>query len=117
MAAGMEKCTTPYLITAPCDSPKLPADYVARTGHAMETHAAEISVGFDGERIQPVHVMLKTSLLPSLVDFLESGERKIDRWFAQHKMVKADFSDQTDMFINANTPEQLAELAELELKH
>jgi molybdopterin-guanine dinucleotide biosynthesis protein A len=44
-------------------------------------------------------------LFESLNTFLDSGDRKIDRWYAQHEFNRVDFSDQSDMFKNINTPE------------
>ena len=40
--------------------------------------------------------------------FLESGDRKIDRWYEQEHYAKTDFSDFTEMFTNINTPEELS---------
>ena len=42
--------------------------------------------------------------LASLKRFLDSGDRKIDRWYAQHDYARVDFSDCADMFRNINTP-------------
>jgi len=49
--------------------------------------------------------MLRRHLLPSLLAYLDDGGRKIDTWYAEHKMALADFSDWPDAFININTPE------------
>jgi molybdopterin-guanine dinucleotide biosynthesis protein A len=48
-----------------------------------------------------------------LQDYLNSGQRKADHWLKQQKMVKADFSDEPEIFVNINT---LTELSELEAK-
>ena len=48
--------------------------------------------------------MIKVDLLPSLNQFLDSGDRKIDRWYAQHDYARVDFSDCANMFRNINTP-------------
>ena len=60
----------------------------------------------DGERLQPVHALIPVSLVNSLLSFLESGDRKIDRWYAQNTMITADFSDDPNVFFNVNTEEQ-----------
>lgn len=105
-ASAMAFINTPYLVTVPCDAPVLSDQYVDRLMEALEEQDADIAVAFDGERLQPVHCLLKTALLPSLQQFLEAGDRKIDLWFAKHKRVQVDFSDQREMFRNMNTPEQ-----------
>ena len=107
MVSCMRKITTPYMVTVPCDSPFIPRDMVERLYMRMIHEDAEISVAHDGERIQPVFVLLKNTLLDSLLDFLQKGERKIDKWFELHKLAKTDFSDKQDTFININTRDEL----------
>jgi molybdenum cofactor guanylyltransferase len=104
-ASAMSAVTTDYIVTLPCDSPLLVDDYIARFIASHEDTDASIIVADDGDRLQPVHALIKVDLLPSLQQFLESGDRKIDRWYAQHDFRRADFSDCADMFRNINTPD------------
>jgi molybdenum cofactor guanylyltransferase len=104
-ASAMSAVTTDYIVTLPCDGPLLVSDYIARFIASNEETGASIIVAHDGDRLQPVHALIKVDLLPSLQQFLESGERKIDRWYAQHDFRQADFSDCADMFRNINTPD------------
>jgi molybdopterin-guanine dinucleotide biosynthesis protein A len=39
-----------------------------------------------------------------LKNFLDVGDRKIDRWYDQHDYARVDFSDCANMFRNINTP-------------
>jgi molybdopterin-guanine dinucleotide biosynthesis protein A len=110
LLAALEVIDTPFVVTAPCDSPLLPSDYVSRMYAALERNKADLSVAHDGRRLQPVFALVRAALLGSLRDYLLSGERKIDRWFANHETALADFSDQPGMFRNINTPEELAML-------
>jgi len=104
-AAGLSASSTPYIVTVPCDGPSLAPDLVARLISAINRETADIAVAHDGKRLQPVYALLPTHLLPSLEDFLASGDRKIDRWYSQHHMALADFSDTPQVFTNINTPE------------
>jgi molybdenum cofactor guanylyltransferase len=106
MASALEISTTPYLLTVPCDSPLIPADLVARLYQKMQEADAEISVVHDGERMQPVFALLRRDLLPSLLAYLDAGGRKIDTWYAQHRLVLADFSDRRELSCNVNTPDE-----------
>jgi len=115
MASSMRAISTPFMLTAPCDSPFVPDDLAKRLYLQMIKKDADISVAHDGKRIQPVFVMLKTSLLDSMLDFLNKGERKIDIWFEQHKLAVTDFSDKPDTFININNRDDLS-LIESRLK-
>jgi len=50
-----------------------------------------------------------------MLDFLNNGERKIDKWFEKHHLAIADFSDQAETLININSEEELTAI-ELKLK-
>jgi len=104
-AIAMQNSKTDFILTMPCDGPNLSSDYVKRlVDVAIDSNT--IVVAHDGERLQPVHALIPTSLIDSLLDFLNTGDRKIDRWYAQHNMVTADFSDKPTIFFNVNTEEQ-----------
>lgn len=106
MAAGLDECDTPLLACVPCDSPLVAPDLVARLHRAMTEEEAEIAVAHDGERMQPVFALLSRELQGSIQDFLAGGGRKIDAWYAGHRVALAAFPDAQDMFLNVNTPEQ-----------
>jgi molybdopterin-guanine dinucleotide biosynthesis protein A len=108
MAAAMRAANTPYIATVSCDSPFIPAGLIERLAQALETDGAELSVAHSGERLEPVFALLNCKLMNSLNNYLGSGERKIDRWYATHKMAAVDFSDLPDTFLNINTPSDLA---------
>jgi len=103
-ASAMETVDTEFILTLPCDGPVLAADYVARFVASQQQSGAPICVAFDGERLQPVHALIRVDLRASLNRFLDSGDRKIDRWYAMHDYTQTDFSDCADMFRNINTP-------------
>jgi len=104
MATGMQAADTPLILAVPCDSPFVPAQLCATLRHEMEKADAEISVAHDGIRMQPVFALLRCELLPSLLSYLDEGGRKIDTWYARHRMALADFSATPDVFLNMNTP-------------
>jgi len=110
LAAGLRASDTPLVLTAPCDSPLVAPDLAARLVDALERERADVAVPFDGEWLQPVFMLVRRSLLGSLEDYLGSGGRKIDRWFEQHVVARADFSDRRDTFINVNDPVERAAL-------
>jgi len=111
-----------YLLTVPCDSPLFPLDLLERLSAGLQTGAADIAVALAPElqadgtialRSQPVFALLKCSLRESLQNYLGSGERKIDRWFHQHKLSQVAFNlpnDDPNAFANANTLDELSNL-------
>ncbi len=110
MASALEAADTELVLAAPCDSPFVAPDLARRLHGALQDARAELSVAHDGQRLQPVFALLGRALLPSLLAFLDAGERKIDLWYARHRMATADFSDRPELFLNANTPQQRAAL-------
>ncbi|MDR7308730.1 molybdenum cofactor guanylyltransferase MobA [Rhodoferax saidenbachensis] len=117
--AGLDLCTSPLLLTVPCDSPLFPLDLAQRLLDALNMARADIAVvqapeaGRDGQlslRSQPVFCLMKTGLLESLNDFLNQGGRKVDAWTAQHRVVQVPFNlvgDAPHAFANANTLDEL----------
>lgn len=109
--AGVASClrtvATPWVFTAPCDSPLLPGNLVNTLYIKLRDEDAEICTLFCAGRLQPVFALIKSSLLPAILDFLNRGERKIDRWFNEHRLAVADFSDHEECFININSAEDL----------
>jgi molybdopterin-guanine dinucleotide biosynthesis protein A len=110
---GLEHCETPYLATVPCDSPLFPDDLVAQLARALLEADAEIAMAATREagvlQVQPVFCLMKTGLIESLVRFTHSGQRKIDKWTAQHRCIEVPFDD-AQAFANANTPDELQAL-------
>ncbi len=113
--AGLEHCETPYMVTVPCDTPNFPADLVSRLAAALVEHNADIAMAAtmeDGRvQVQPVFCLLKSSLLESLVRYLNDGQRKIDKWARQHACTEVVFDD-TQAFFNANTADDLRLLSQ-----
>lgn len=110
--SGLRAARTPWLLVAPCDSPALPHDLVARmvAGIVTEDGMHDIAVAFDGERLHPVVALLRTLLADDLAATLAEGERKIDRWYARHAWCRVDMSDCPEAFANLNTEEEKARL-------
>ncbi|BCA93177.1 molybdenum cofactor guanylyltransferase MobA [Vreelandella aquamarina] len=110
--SGLRAAQTPWLLVAPCDSPALPHDLVARMVAGITQAGVEhdIAVAFDGERLHPVVALLRTSLADDLAATLAEGERKIDRWYARHAWCRVDMSDCPEAFANLNTEEEKARL-------
>ncbi|SOZ13590.1 molybdopterin-guanine dinucleotide biosynthesis protein A [Cupriavidus taiwanensis] len=111
MLAGLEQCATPWMVTAPCDSPFLPTDLVARLAQAIEAEGAELAIPVtldqDGRRqTQPVFCLMPVSALDSLVAYLSGGGRKIETWAASHRLAEVLFDDAA-AFANINTLDEL----------
>ena len=111
--AGVEHCTTPYLVTVPCDTPNFPTDLVARLAAGLITQDAQIAVAAtrEGDRmqVQPVFCLMARGLKDSLLEFIASGQRQVERWVALHRCATVAFDDAA-AFANANTAQELQRL-------
>lgn len=105
--AGLSQADTDWVITAPCDSPFVPLDLVARLSEAADQQGAQLAVVSTGGRSQPVFTLVQRSLTDNLAAFLADGGRKIDTWYAPLAVAIVPFED-ADSFRNINTPEDLA---------
>ena len=107
--AGLAACTTPLLATAPCDSPFLPPDLVARLHAALIGAGAELAVAQTGGRAQLVFALCRREVQDSLTDFLDGGGHKVETWYAALNVVEVPFEDEA-AFANINTLEELKRL-------
>ena len=105
--AGMTNASHPLVATAPCDSPFLPLDLVARLAAAMQRENADLAVAKTFDQPHPVFCLVRTNLAPHLQAFLESGQRKIDKWYATLSVVEVAFDEEEAAFSNINTVEEL----------
>ena len=115
LASGMHHATTPLIATAPCDAPFLPEDLVARLYRGLTEAGADLAVAETEEvdeqghrhwQLQPVFVLVKTSTLPQLHSFLASGQRRMDGWYGDLRVVRVRFDDAA-AFRNINTLQEL----------
>lgn len=107
--AGLSHAPSEWVLFVPCDSPLVPADLARRLCAAVHRHD-QIAVVDDGARLHAATALLHQSLLPSLNNYLDGGDRKLQLWYERHQLVPVDFSDEAGAFFNLNTPQALAEL-------
>ena len=106
--AALRAAETPYLLTAPCDSPWLPADYAQRMLAALERERVTVSVAYGEGCWQPVFALLPVTLRDDLAAWLAVGEGGAGRWLRRHRPARVEFADRPMLFRNVNTPEELA---------
>lgn len=109
--AGLLRAQHPFVVTAPCDSPFLPADLVERLAAALHGADAQLAVAKTFGQPHPVFCLCRRNLADHLGAFLAAGGRKIDRWYGSLKVVEVAFDDEEAAFRNVNTRDELAEAA------
>lgn len=106
--SAMYHDSSEWFITAPCDAPCLPADYVLRMLTACGNRPA--CVAHDGQRQQSGCCLLHRSLLAPLEHTLQAGHFAVHRFLTDVAAGTVDFSDETRAFVNINSPADLAVL-------
>lgn len=108
--AAMSESAAPFILSVPCDVPFFPLDLAARLSEPFENDdELELAVATTQGKAQPVFMLAKSHLLLSIEEFLKSGERKIDKWYANHRHALVEFEDSA-AFHNVNTLQELVEL-------
>ena len=112
IAAGLRACATPWLLSAPCDSPFLPADLAQRLGAVALAEGRQAAVARAGGRLQTVFALLHRDLLPGLQAFLRGEDRRVESWLKQVGAAQVEFDDPA-CFDNINLPRELDALRAL----
>lgn len=104
--SALRHLATEFLVTVPCDAPFVAPDLVERLHGACIAHGTDVAVASDGQRQQPVFLLLRARVAPALEAYLAGGGRKVEAWFGQVRAAVGDFSDESDTFINVNDPDE-----------
>lgn len=108
--AALAHARHPLVATAPCDSPFLPTDLVARLAAALHKSGATIAFARCNGRSHPVFCLCRRVVLPALEQTILNGELRFERWIRAQHHVDVDFDDQPEAFANINTAEELTRL-------
>ena len=104
--SALRHLATEFLVTVPCDAPLVAPDLVERLHGACIAHDTDVAVASDGQRQQPVFLLLRARVAPALEAYLAGGGRKVDAWFGHVRAAVGDFSDESDTFVNVNDPDE-----------
>jgi molybdopterin-guanine dinucleotide biosynthesis protein A len=110
LLSAMRTADTDYILTLPCDSPRISGPLLARLWTALHAEGAQLAAAHDGEWLHPVFLLAERRLADDLEAYLAGGGRKIETWLRRHRLAIADYRDQPGLFANVNTPEELAAL-------
>lgn len=108
IASALAIVKTPYALVVPCDAPRPPADLARRLYAALIAEDADLAMAHDGERLHPLHSLLRTSLREHLLADVKNGELKVQQWMRARRHAVVDFSADPGAFDNLNSPDELA---------
>ena len=108
--AGLSHCTTPYLLSVPCDCPFFPTDLASRLSDALMSSGADVAyavmINQNQTEHHPVFCLLKRGVIVGLAEYLSEGGRKVLTWMSSQAHVQVVFDDHS-AFLNINTPDDL----------
>ncbi|MEC7119053.1 MAG: molybdenum cofactor guanylyltransferase MobA [Pseudomonadota bacterium] len=100
IAAGLAICQQDWALVVACDCPQLPLDLVAQLFAARARQPLVIL--HDGQRLQPLFMLIHRQLLPALQQALAQQQAKVGQWcLAQHPAILR--VAQPAAFANINT--------------
>ena len=108
--AGLCEAAHERVAFAPCDTPLLPDDLIARLQAPLREERVDMAVAKTGSQAHPVICVARRRLLPHLSAFLGNGGRKVDAWYATLNVTEVAFDDEPGAFRNVNTVEELRAL-------
>ena len=98
---ALSRCKNSKLIILPCDGPFITKEYFERM--IANKSDKSIQVVKTGNRLQPVYACMDKKLTNNLEVFLQSGERKIDKWYTACEFDEIVFHQDNEMFLNINS--------------
>lgn len=107
MLAAMQALDSEWFLFCPCDTPRIPADLVARLWEGRENCSA-VWV-HDGNRDHPTIALLHRALKEALCSYLMRGERRVMQFLYEAGGHSISFMHNEDCFINVNTSDELAQ--------
>jgi molybdopterin-guanine dinucleotide biosynthesis protein A len=107
--AGLRAATTEWVLACPGDTPHLPANLVAVLWAALQNggvgkKASHIALPHDGERAQPLPMLVHRASAADLTAYLDAGGRSVYGWLDDRRTVIAPFDCAADAFRSLNQP-------------
>lgn len=107
LLSALEVCRSQYLLCVPCDSPAPPKNLLSQLQQCMQAQNSQAAVCHDGERLQPLFLLLSTQYRQQLGDYLQQGHRKVQDFIALIEPAICDFSAQREAFRNFNSTQDM----------
>lgn len=103
MHAAWNHVSSDWIAFVPCDNPSLPKLFIKKLMAAHQVQPAPLMAVHDGERVQPLYLLMHRSMLPVLERALERSHLSVSRWITENVHTAVDFSKEKQAFQNINT--------------
>lgn len=112
IASAIALTKTPLVLVTPCDTPLLPTNLVEQLYTTLQQSDRSIAVAHDGERLQQLCFLARRSVVDSIHQLLNQGERRVRVWIKSLQPAIASFNNPL-AFSNINTPEEQQQITPL----
>jgi molybdopterin-guanine dinucleotide biosynthesis protein A len=109
LLSGLRAARHEWVLSVPCDTPRLPENLVAELLAALLAERADIAVAQAGDRVHYAVMLCRRELAADLQASLGAGMRSVHAWQAQHHTLTVPFNDAM-AFANLNQPDDLNRL-------
>ncbi len=109
--ASLPLAEHPYTLISPCDTPLLPENLTEQLMNALTAESADIAYPECEGREHYLPVLLKTSLLDSIGEYLAGEDRSMKGWYRTLNSIAVNFSGPAKRFSNVNCRQDLLDLA------
>lgn len=106
-----------WVLTAPCDTPFLPADLASRLLERARREGLDAVYAADDQQLHYSVMLFRRALHDDLAAFLRIGGRKAREWLVRVHAEPVLFEDDPYAFFNVNSPEDLARAEGLALRY
>lgn len=107
--AALPHCRHDWALVVACDCPLLPTDLGERLYQGMRADSV-LAIAYDGERLQPLCLLLHRSLQASLDAAVRTGHAKVELWCMLQAHTVVTIAD-AGAFDNINTASELERLS------
>ncbi|RTE65213.1 molybdenum cofactor guanylyltransferase [Amphritea opalescens] len=105
--SGLRVCNTEQVLVLPCDTPLLKTTLIERLLMAAQARPEAITVLSEKDKLHPLHAVIPRRLVDDLSQWLEGGQRAVQRWMRTHPLQLIDIVDMSDQLCNLNTLQEL----------
>lgn len=102
MQAAWQWVESDWIVFVPCDNPSLPRQLIERLMQTYQQQPAPLIAVHDGERIQPLYLLMHRSMSPMLEKAIKNTHLSVFRWIQENPHSVADFSKENQLFQNLN---------------
>lgn len=112
LLAGSRIASAPFLLVVPCDMPEIAPGLLDEMIQAMPAEGGEVLVADDGERLQPLLMVMDRRFSASLETAFGRGTRAVRDWLEEIPHRRIDVSRWRSTLNHCNTQTAIQEMTE-----